>query len=122
MATIVPFALLILLTIFLLDHRVYEIEEKEIQFQPDYHIGPKQEVTKASALSEKPKQTFSPYVNRDLTNNYLPDEEEEEVQELTIKLLQSYLDEPSRLSVPVPDLEQQQYKQKKPSANAPIQF
>jgi len=69
-ATIAPFGILMLLTIFLLDHRVYEIEEKEIQFNPDYHIGPKQEVTKASALSEKPKEIDSPYVNRDLTNNY----------------------------------------------------
>lgn len=79
-ATLFPFLTLVLFTNFLWSMRLYELDNSEIDFKPDYHFGPKQ-------VSMSREQAASKKLSRDLT----------------MQLLQKYLEEPS--SAPVPDLQ-----------------
>lgn len=77
--------MLYLLTHFLFVMREYELNDANIDFKPDYHFGPKQ-ASKRGGESVTERTTS---------------------RDLTIKLLQRYLEEPScHTSTPVPDLEQ----------------
>jgi len=96
-ATILPFWPLLALLYCITDYREYEINGQSIEFEPNYHQASRNVNTALLQASHQNTQT----------QDRLSKNERQQIRDLTIRLLKSYLDEPIALSVPIPDLERQ---------------